>query len=342
MPRLPSVETMMANDEASRALGIELIDQDEGRAVTRMTVRRDMVNGHAMAHGGLIFTLADTAFACACNSFGPVTVAASAEIVFVAPARAGDVLVAEAVLRTRFGRSGVYDVTVRRDGDVIAEFRGRSHQLGPGLVTKPVDRGAAAGRPGHDLASVLAVAVELFNERGYDGTSMGDLAAGLGIAKSAIYHHVASKEELLSLALDRALDGLVAVTSRRPRAPRPGRRAPGVPGPGQRRGARGRVAVRHAAAAGPRQHRRRAGRAGPAAVPSTGSWPSWWPRPCATATSARRRPDAHRPAAVRPGQLASSSGTGRTAGRTTAPLADAICALAFDGLRARRPRPVRR
>ena len=129
VPRLPSVETMMANDEASRALGIELIDQGEGRAVTRMTVRDDMVNGHAMAHGGLVFALADTAFACACNSFGPVTVAASAEIVFVAPARAGDVLVAEAVLRTRFGRSGLYDVTVRRDAEVIAEFRGRSHQL---------------------------------------------------------------------------------------------------------------------------------------------------------------------------------------------------------------------
>jgi acyl-CoA thioesterase len=95
-----------------------------------MTVREDMLNGHAMAHGGLIFTLADTAFACACNSFGPVTVAASADIVFVAPARAGDVLEAEAVLRTRFGRAGLYDVTVRRGGgDVIAEFRGRSHQL---------------------------------------------------------------------------------------------------------------------------------------------------------------------------------------------------------------------
>ena len=131
MPRLPSVEAMMANDEASRGLGIELVDQDEGRAVTRMTVRDDMVNGHDMAHGGLIFALADTAFACACNSFGPVTVAASAEIVFVAPARAGDVLVAEAMLRTRFGRAGLYDVTVRRDSDVIAEFRGRSHQLGP-------------------------------------------------------------------------------------------------------------------------------------------------------------------------------------------------------------------
>ena len=131
MTQLPSVAEMMARDEASRGLGIELVEQDEGRAVTRMTVRRDMVNGHAMAHGGLIFALADTAFACACNSFGPVTVAASAEIVFVAPARAGDVLVAEAVLRTRFGRAGLYDVTVRRDEDVIAEFRGRSHELGP-------------------------------------------------------------------------------------------------------------------------------------------------------------------------------------------------------------------
>ncbi len=131
MSHLPGVAAMMAKDEASRGLGIELIDQGEGRAVTCMTVRDDMVNGHAIAHGGLIFTLADTAFACACNSFGPVTVAASADIVFVAPARAGDVLVAEAVLRTRFGRSGLYDVTVRRGGDVIAEFRGRSHQLGP-------------------------------------------------------------------------------------------------------------------------------------------------------------------------------------------------------------------
>ena len=133
MPHLPSVEAMMARDEASRGLGIELVDQGEGRAVARMTVREDMLNGHAMAHGGLVFTLADTAFACACNSFGPVTVAASADIVFVAPARAGDVLMAEAVLRTRFGRAGLYDVTVRRDGDraVIAEFRGRSHQLGP-------------------------------------------------------------------------------------------------------------------------------------------------------------------------------------------------------------------
>jgi acyl-CoA thioesterase len=127
--QIPSVQAMMARDEASRGLGIEVIDQAEGRAVTRMTVRADMLNGHAIAHGGLIFSLADTAFACACNSYGPVTVAAGAEIVFVAPARGGDVLTAEAIVRTRFGRSGLYDVTVRRGSDVIAEFRGRSQQL---------------------------------------------------------------------------------------------------------------------------------------------------------------------------------------------------------------------
>jgi acyl-CoA thioesterase len=127
----------MTKDEASRGLGIELVDQGEGRAVTRMTVRADMVNGHAIAHGGLIFALADTAFACACNSYGPVTVAASADIVFVAPARLGDVLVAAAAVRTRFGRSGLYDVTVRRGDDVIAEFRGRSHQLAPGAPANP-------------------------------------------------------------------------------------------------------------------------------------------------------------------------------------------------------------
>ena len=86
----------------------------------------------ALTHGyakGPHLALADTAFACACNSHGPVTVAAGAEIVFVAPARLGDVLEAEAVERTTFGRSGIYDVTVRRGDAVIAEFRGRSHRL---------------------------------------------------------------------------------------------------------------------------------------------------------------------------------------------------------------------
>ncbi len=137
MSNAPGTRAMMSNDVASRGLGIELVDLSEGRAVTRMTIRADMVNGHAIAHGGLVFTLADTAFACACNSYGPVTVAASADIVFVAPAREGDVLVAEAVERIRFGRSGLYDVTVRRGDDVIAEFRGRSHQLAPAPAAAP-------------------------------------------------------------------------------------------------------------------------------------------------------------------------------------------------------------
>ncbi|MFG1942782.1 hydroxyphenylacetyl-CoA thioesterase PaaI [Nonomuraea sp. NPDC048826] len=122
---------MMEADAASAALGIELVELRQGGAVCRMTVTDRMINGHALCHGGYVFLLADTAFACACNTHGPVTVAAGADIVFVAPAHEGDVLVAEAVERAVHGRSGVYDITVKRsDGQVIAEFRGRSRQLG--------------------------------------------------------------------------------------------------------------------------------------------------------------------------------------------------------------------
>jgi acyl-CoA thioesterase len=123
------VAAMMAADAASRALGIDVVGHGPGWARARMMVRPDMVNGHELAHGGLIFTLADTAFACACNSWGAVTVAAGAEISFLAPARPGDVLDAHAQVRTRAGRTGIYDVTVRRGDDVIAEFRGRSSEL---------------------------------------------------------------------------------------------------------------------------------------------------------------------------------------------------------------------
>ncbi|MEV5297171.1 hydroxyphenylacetyl-CoA thioesterase PaaI [Amycolatopsis methanolica] len=125
---------MFADDVASKSLGIELVEADGGRAVARMTVTEQMVNGHAIAHGGYIFLLADTTFACACNSHGPVTVAAGAEISFVASARLGDHLVATAEERTRYGRNGIYDVTVHRETDagrvVIAEFRGRSRTIG--------------------------------------------------------------------------------------------------------------------------------------------------------------------------------------------------------------------
>ncbi|MFC9682265.1 hydroxyphenylacetyl-CoA thioesterase PaaI [Streptomyces sp. NPDC056948] len=121
---------MFAADQASRGLGVELLEQGEGTAVLRMTVTPGMVNGHGIAHGGYVFLLADSAFACACNSHGPVTVAAGADVTFVAPAYEGDVLVARAEERTRFGRSGLYDVSVLRGDEVIAEFRGRSRTIG--------------------------------------------------------------------------------------------------------------------------------------------------------------------------------------------------------------------
>lgn len=120
---------MFAADRASRSLGIELLEQGHGTAVLRMTVTESMVNGHGMAHGGYLFLFADTAFACACNSRGPVTVASGADVTFVAPAREGDVLTATAREVTRFGRSGIYDVSVVRGETVIAEFRGRSRSV---------------------------------------------------------------------------------------------------------------------------------------------------------------------------------------------------------------------
>jgi acyl-CoA thioesterase len=123
------VETMFASDDASRMFGIELLDYGQGWARAQLTVRDEMLNGHGICHGGVIFALADTAFACACNSWGPVTVAAGADIVFVAPARGGDTLTAEGRVRARYGRNGVYDVTVTRGGELVAEFRGRSHEL---------------------------------------------------------------------------------------------------------------------------------------------------------------------------------------------------------------------
>jgi acyl-CoA thioesterase len=121
---------MFEADRASKNLGMRLVEARDGRAVVEMAVGPLMVNGHGIAHGGFVFTLADTAFACACNVDGSgVTVASGADVTFVAPAREGDVLVATAVERVVYGRSGVYDVTVRRGGDVIAEFRGRSRTL---------------------------------------------------------------------------------------------------------------------------------------------------------------------------------------------------------------------
>ena len=126
---------MWAADAASAALGMQLVEVGPGTARVSMIVRPDMVNGHDLCHGGLIATLADSAFALACNSHGPVTVAAGFTIDLLAPARLGQVLHAQAREVSLRGRSGLYDVTVRADdpvaGEVIAEFRGRSRTLPP-------------------------------------------------------------------------------------------------------------------------------------------------------------------------------------------------------------------
>jgi acyl-CoA thioesterase len=125
---------MWADDVASQGLGMEIVEVAPGRAVLQMKVRTDMANGHGIAHGGLIFTLADSAFAFACNSHNRRTVAQGADIAFVAPVHAGDVLVADAEERWREGRNGIYDVTVRRGDRVVAEFRGRSREVGGTLL----------------------------------------------------------------------------------------------------------------------------------------------------------------------------------------------------------------
>jgi acyl-CoA thioesterase len=125
-----AVLRMLRDDVASGSLGIELVHLGAGTATVTLTVREDMINGHAIGHGGFVFLVADTAFACACNTYGPVTVASDAYITFISPVHVGDVLTARAVERARFGRSGVYDVTVSNAGGVVAEFRGRSRTIG--------------------------------------------------------------------------------------------------------------------------------------------------------------------------------------------------------------------
>ncbi|HET9829126.1 MAG TPA: hydroxyphenylacetyl-CoA thioesterase PaaI [Nocardioidaceae bacterium] len=130
-----AAEAMWAGDAASQALGMELVRVAPGRATVRMTVREDMVNGHAIGHGGLTFTLADSAFAFACNSYNRSTVAAHCEIRFLAPTRLGDVLVASAVERSRKDRDGVYDVTVHVGDTLVADFVGHSKEVRGVLFT---------------------------------------------------------------------------------------------------------------------------------------------------------------------------------------------------------------
>ena len=121
---------MYADDRASRGLGMAIVEVGQGTATLTMTVRDDMLNSHEICHGGFITTLADSAFAFACNSRNVVTVAAGLTVEFLAPAHRGDVLTANAVETSRAGRTGVYDMVVTNQHGVrIALVRGRSHSL---------------------------------------------------------------------------------------------------------------------------------------------------------------------------------------------------------------------
>lgn len=127
---LATAENMYARDHATQALGIKIVSVSAGHASMQMTVRRDMLNGHQTCHGGFIFTLADSAFAFACNSYNIQAVAAGCTIEFLAPAFENDLLVASAAEQTRSGKTGIYDVAVvNQDGKKIALFRGKSHQI---------------------------------------------------------------------------------------------------------------------------------------------------------------------------------------------------------------------
>jgi acyl-CoA thioesterase len=126
---------MYARDQASQALGMRITDVAPGRARLTMTVRADMLNGHAICHGGFIFTLADSTFAFACNSYNLATVASACAIDFLAPAREGDLLTAAAVERSAAGRTGVYDIEVTNQrGEKIALFRGKSYRINGRVV----------------------------------------------------------------------------------------------------------------------------------------------------------------------------------------------------------------
>lgn len=124
-----SADAMSRADTATGGAAVRIVDVAPGAATAAMTVGEQHLNGHGVCHGGYLFLLADSAMAYACNSHGVSTVAAGADIVFIRPAALGEELVAEAVERSRAGRSGLYDVTVRAGDRVVAEFRGRTRQV---------------------------------------------------------------------------------------------------------------------------------------------------------------------------------------------------------------------
>ena len=125
-----TAEAMFRRDQAGKLIGLRLVAVRPGYARLSMVVRSDMVNGHHICHGGFLFTLADSAFAYACNSYNKNSVASACQIDFLAPVKEGDVLEAECEERASSGRTGVYDATVRnRAGEVVALFRGKSHRI---------------------------------------------------------------------------------------------------------------------------------------------------------------------------------------------------------------------
>ncbi len=128
-------DAMWEDDKASQGLGMEIVDVGPGTATIAMTVSEQMVNGHGICHGGYIFTLADSAFAFACNSWNQNTVASHCAVSFLRPARLGEQLTAKAYERWREGRSGITDVTVTNaEGETVAEFRGNSRTISGTLV----------------------------------------------------------------------------------------------------------------------------------------------------------------------------------------------------------------
>jgi acyl-CoA thioesterase len=121
---------MWKNDHSSQWFGMQIMDVDEGSATLSLVVQKHHTNGHGMCHGGVTFTLADSAFAFACNSRNQATVAQHNSITYIAPANLGDTLIATASEVSLVGKSGIYDVTVsNQDGSVIAEFRGSSRSI---------------------------------------------------------------------------------------------------------------------------------------------------------------------------------------------------------------------
>lgn len=144
-------DAMLANDRASRALGMEIGEVGDGHARLSMTVTEDMLNGHGICHGGMVFALADSAFAFASNSGNRVVVAAGCDIAYVRPARLGERLMATARRRLSRGRTCFYDIEVANpDGETVALFRGRGRQLDGEVVPSGTEPPGGAGDKGEE------------------------------------------------------------------------------------------------------------------------------------------------------------------------------------------------